>query len=203
MGFKDTLVPHSYASPMSTTINKNGSFALTSAGVAERQKQENADKWGAELVPLNLLTGSRMPMPEAPESKKAKKAKLQNKEKRDFSVSNGFKKFTGQAMGASRAKVVEEVNSCLNGSKDTEYNAAQIAHTILMCVHKRDIEDGAGERDLSFWILLELYYKYPETMKKVLKAMVTKPYGSFLDLNKIACLVKEDVKNSEKKELAV
>ena len=86
---------------MTSTINKNGSFALTSAGVAERQKQENADKWGAELVPLNLLTGSRMPMAEAPPSKTCLKARKENKEKKDFNVSKGFKKFTGQSMGAT------------------------------------------------------------------------------------------------------
>jgi len=189
---------------MSTTINKNGSFALTSAGVAEKQNAENADKWGAELVPLSLLTGSRMPMSGAPESRAAKRAKASNKEKKEFSVSNGFKKFTGQAMGADRAKVIQEVNICLVGqSGNPEFNAAQIAHTILMCVHKRDIDDGAGERDLSYWMFLELYHKYPVTMKKVLSAIVTKPYGSFLDLNKIANLNKDDLKISEKKELAV
>merc|ERR1712071_171264 len=91
------------------------------------------------------------------------------------------------------AKVIQEVNTCLSGqSGNPEFNAAQIAHTILMCVHKRDIDDGAGERDLSYWMFLELYHKYPVTMKKVLSAIVTKPYGSFLDLN-----------ISEKKELAV
>lgn len=40
------------------------------------------------------------------------------------------------------------------------------------------------------------------TMKKVLAAIVLKPYGSFLDLNKIANLNKDDFKKSEKKELA-
>jgi hypothetical protein len=189
---------------MSITTNKNSSFALTSAGVAEKQNAENADKWGAELVVLSLLTGSRMPMSEAPESKKAKRAKAANKEKKEFSVSNGFKKFTGQASGADRAKVIQEVNTCLSGqSENPEFNAAQIAHTILMCVHKRDIDDGAGERDLSYWMFLELYHKYPVTMKKVLSAMVTKPYGSFLDLNKIGNLNKDDFKISEKKELAI
>jgi len=184
---------------MSTTVNKNGSFALTSTGVAERQL--DAGKWGAELVPLNLLTGSRLPMTEAPESRAAKRAKAANKEKKEFSL-DGFKKFTGQQSGANRERVIQEVKTCLEGAKNTEYNLAQVGYTIVMCVYKRDIEDGAGERDLSYWIFLELYHVYPETMKKVLKAIVMKPYGSFVDLNKIANLNKEDFENLEKKERA-
>lgn len=179
---------------MTTTVNKNGSFALTTSGVVERQNKKNEDKFGSTLVPLNILTGSRTVPEEAPPSKRACKARKEGKEKKEFKISGGFKKFTGQACGASRDKVKEYIATCLKQANevDSEYKAQQIAYTILLAVNKRDIDDGAGERDLSYWMFLELYHEFPETMKKVLVPFVAK-YGSFLDLNKIACINHKDI----------
>lgn len=136
---------------MSTTVNKNGSFALTSQGVAERQKTATEPKWGHHLVPLNLLTGSRPKQIEAPPSKRAKKAIAEGKEKKEFKISNGFRPFTGQKMGASRETIAEYIQTQLNDCSQG-YIPQEHAFLILLAVNKRDIEDGAGERDLFYFI---------------------------------------------------
>ena len=57
---------------------------------------------------------------------------------------------------------------------------------------------GKGERDLSYWYLLELFYLVPETMVQKLIPLFVK-YGSYLDIVHIASLVKEDLNKLPKK----
>merc|ERR1711970_1117672 len=98
--------------------------------------------------------------------------------------------------GASRPTVISQLNACLAESAGTPDACVQTAYTILLAVHKRDIDDGSGERTLSYWMFLELFHKYPNTMEKILPVWIEK-YGSWLDLNKMSCIIAEDLKQSQ------
>ena len=37
----------------------------------------------------------------------------------------------------------------------------QVADVIVLAMQTRDIEKGKGERDLSYWLLLELLHRFP------------------------------------------
>lgn len=189
-------------------LNENGAFSLTNLETAAKQKRKN--RWGSTLTPINMLTGSRPTMRQAPESSAAKKQKLAGKDKKpDFKVGK-FKPFKGQMMGAGRDKVKEFMdNAIVEGlgqdkdlNLDDKAKSKHLNYLIALCFNKRDIEDGAGERDLSYYMFIELYFKFPETMLKLLKLWVY-DYGSLLDLNKISCIIAEDLKQQANEDVTI
>ena len=150
-------------------------------------------------------------MREAPPSKKARLLRSQGKEKKGPFKITKFKPFEGEKSDGNSGeriyqcvnKAIEEANGTFmgeNGTKDAIYNknndsfavAQQLNYLICLCMHKRDITDGAGERDLSYFMLIELYNHYPKTMSKLLKIFAL-DYGSLLDLNKIAVICTQEI----------
>lgn len=174
--------------------NKNGAFALTSNEVAEKQNRIN--KWGGSLLPLSMLTGSRPIQREAPESRRAKKAKLAGKvKKEEFKVSK-FKAFKGQMMGANEDTVVDSVNQVLSDITEFSFTDAdsskQLNYLAALICHKRDIEDGAGERDLSYQMLIKFFESYP-AQGEVLVRLFGMVYGSLNDLNKMSEILSDEL----------
>ena len=74
----------------------------------------------------------------------------------------------------------------------------------------RDHKDGNGERDIFYTLFINLYDKYPLIVKHTLHLLtgghnvfnnyesIDKPYGSFLDLNKLYMLAKPEIFNNFK-----
>ena len=177
-------------------LNANGAFALTSKEMAEKQNREN--KWGASLLPLSILTGSRPVQRQAPDSKRAKKAKLEGKPKKeDFKLSK-FKPFKGQNCGASVDQINELVDQCISDLENENFSfteadkSKQLNYLAALICHKRDIEDGAGERDLSYNMLINFFMKYPD-QGEVLVKLFAFTYGSLNDLNKISEIIAEEL----------
>ena len=175
------------------TTNQNGAFALDNVQMALKMTRLN--KWGGALVPLNMLTGSRPTMREAPLTKKAKLKIEQGLEKSEFKVSK-FKPFKGQNMGANRKTVEEYIDKVISdvdqNQLSPEATGQQLNYLVALCLNKRDIQDGAGERDLSYWMFIHLFYKFPKIMRPLLKLFAFE-FGSLLDLNKMSCIIAEDL----------
>ena len=72
----------------------------------------------------------------------------------------------------------------------------------IQAVHSRDIDEGKGERDLSYWFILEIYRYLPMSIMKIIEIFIKK-YGSWLDNNRLSEIIDQDyelLKNSGKEE---
>ena len=88
--------------------------------------------------------------------------------------------------------LVENVVQEAFTTKSTE----EIPFMIALMFFKRDINDGAGQRLEAYYIFIELYLRFPKTMSKLLP-LFPETHGSWLDLNKISCIIREDYKKSK------
>ena len=170
------------------TKTENGEFALTSVGMAI--EQELLGVRGGALVALDQqLIGSR-PSPELntpatnPTVTKVRNIHLAKK--------------IGNAEGITRNQLKKMVSEVMEEGKRLNQYPEQLADSIVHAFYTRDIQMGKGERDLSYWYLLELFNLVPETMIQKLIPLLVE-YGSYLDIVHIASLVKEDLNKIPKK----
>ena len=173
-----------------TTVNTKGSFALTNIGMTSDQPE-----WGAALVPMNILTGSRPKMSTVPTpNSKIPKTNSDNGEltNKPLFIPKGVREFKGQECGASRGTVRQYIDAVIDEA-NTKQSQEELAFCIILAFHKRDIQDGAGERDLSYHMLIELHQHFPKTIESVLSLLV-EHFGSVLDYNKIYQILHEDLK---------
>lgn len=179
---------------------KVGAFTAPPSNQQATAKPPRTNSWGAKLITANVLTGSRPVMREAPASKLALKMQRAGKEKKKYKIGR-FKPFEGQEIGASKEQVkkliLEIIKDARENFTDKRHTSQQICYLIALIFNKRDIIDGGGERDLSYQMMIEIYHYYPLTVKKLLKLFVFE-YGSLLDLNKIACLIVEELQQIDK-----
>ena len=62
----------------------------------------------------------------------------------------------------------------------------------VIAFHTRDIDDGKGERDLFYWMFLELYKYFPTTAITLLP-LIPSRYGSWKDINRLLELLHIDI----------
>lgn len=74
--------------------------------------------------------------------------------------------YAGLTRGASRARVKELFDNVYNSAKQLGDKVLQnsMACTFVIALQKRDCRGGDGEKDLSRWLLLELWYKFPKSV---------------------------------------
>lgn len=89
-----------------------------------------------------------------------------------------------------RNMVIEHFNIVLQQRNDLKVFKEQIVNSIVLAFYIRDIHYGRGERDLFYWLLIELIYIFPTTMLDIeyFIPLIIK-YGSFLDIPRIAEIV--------------
>merc|ERR1712165_574074 len=90
--------------------------------------------------------------------------------------------------------IEDVINACETQQMSPDATSKQLNYLIALCFHKRDIQDGAGERDCSYWMFIHLFEKFPEIMSELLEIFVSH-YGSILDLNKLSCIIAKDLEN--------
>lgn len=75
---------------------------------------------------------------------------------------------------------------------DAMDRANYIQHLVVLAFNLRDIRGtyGKGERTLSYWLFIELWKEFPETMEVLVHEVPN--YGSWLDLNKLYELIYSD-----------
>ncbi len=170
------------------TQTENGAFALNQTGMAI--EQESSGIRGGSLVAFDQqLIGSR-PSPELntlekdPVVTKVRNIHLNRKK--------------GNMEGITREQLKKMVNEVMEEGKRLNQYPEQLADSIVHAFHTRDIQMGKGERDLSYWYLLELFYLVPDTMLNKLIPLLVE-YGSYLDIVHLASLIKSDLKSYPKK----
>ena len=62
----------------------------------------------------------------------------------------------------------------------------------VIAFHTRDIDDGKGERDLFYWLFVELYKYFPDTAITLLP-LIPLRYGSWKDVNLMLELLHDDI----------
>lgn len=83
------------------------------------------------------------------------------------------------------------MDACLEIPDDID-RANYIQHLVVLAFNLRDIRGtyGKGERTLSYWLFIELWKEFPETMEVLVHEVPN--YGSWLDLNKLYELIYSD-----------
>ena len=61
-------------------------------------------------------------------------------------------------------------------------------------MHLRDKDEGKGERDLSYWMIIELHKSFPNSVRELVKMLPIK-YGCWLDYLKLIQLFEEEYLN--------
>jgi len=85
-----------------------------------------------------------------------------------------------------------------NGNLD---DAIQIELDIFrLAMQSRDHKEGKGERDISYFSLIELHKYKPRSVRGLIRLLPTK-YGSWIDIVKLITLFEEEAKNVSKDEL--
>merc|ERR1712050_110608 len=108
---------------------------------------------------------STVPTPDSKIPKmKDKNGELVNK---PLFIPKGVREFKGQNCGASRGTVRQYVDAVIDEANKKRSQEEQ-AFCIILAFHKRDIQDGAGERDLSYHMLIELHQHFPKTIESLL-----------------------------------
>jgi hypothetical protein len=165
---------------------ENGDFALTSKGMAHRQKSKGM-RGGAMVALDQQLVGSRPLMKSVPRPKNTLKPKVSK------ATAAHMKKRVGKDQGITRKRFRSLFESAIQEATDLEQLAEQLADLIVLGFHVRDIDHGKGERDLFFWYMIEILNIVPETCLEKLIPLI-KEYGSYLDYPRLAEICFSDVK---------
>ena len=68
-----------------------------------------------------------------------------------------------------------------------------------LSMHLRDKDEGKGERDLSYWMLVELHKSFPKSIRELIKMLPIK-YGCWLDYLKLIELFEQEYNNESEGE---
>ena len=102
-----------------------------------------------------------------------------------------------------RQKIREYIRNCIAQAKQEEEsgsfeNSIQIQLDLFrLAMQTRDKDEGKGERDLTYWILVELHKWYPKTVRRLIKLLPTK-YGCWLDFMKLITIFEDEMNNTGK-----
>ena len=101
--------------------------------------------------------------------------------------------FTAMVRGMTRDELKIHVRDIMAEAKKRRGNdfIQGCVDACVQAVHARDIDEGKGERDLSYWFLLELYRYLPMSIFGIIE-LIVKKYGSWLDNNKLSELIDKD-----------
>ena len=89
-------------------------------------------------------------------------------------------------------KLIDKVFKACDEITDEVVRADYIRRVFVLAFNLRDIRGtyGKGERTLSYWLFIELYHRYPQTVEVLVHEIPQ--YGSWLDLNKIYEMIYKD-----------
>lgn len=90
----------------------------------------------------------------------------------------------------TRSKMKSILKEKKDKSNNNESIADKINNLMSLLFNIRDIRCGRGFKNVSYWMFLELYYKYPEYVIKYLKLFID--YGCWQDLNVIGFMAIND-----------
>ena len=104
-----------------------------------------------------------------------------------------------------RETVIQNIKNCMELAeyirKDNKiYESILIELDIFrIALQTRDKEEGKGERDLTYFLLIELHKWKPRSVRALMKLLPIK-YGSWLDIIRMIYLFEDESKNVDKKE---
>ena len=92
--------------------------------------------------------------------------------------------------GTTRQAVVTFVRDAVRGTfeeaKHSPEGAAAFATNLFThLAYTRDREDGKGERDIAYWMIIEYHRFFPALMETLMPCLTHETYGSFKDLNRL------------------
>jgi len=86
------------------------------------------------------------------------------------------------------------IQSCINSGLDILDKMEINLDLFRLSMHLRDKDEGKGERDLSYWMIVELHKSFPKSIRELVKMLPVK-YGCWLDYLKIIQLFENDYIN--------
>ena len=167
-----------------TSSTENGEFALTAQGMAHRQKTSGCR--GGSLVAFDQqLVGSRPTMKVLPIRNNTHNPKVTKANAAHASTR------IGKNHGISRDRFTKMFQQVIAEGRDVEQLAEQFADLVVLAFHNRDIDHGKGERQTTYWYIMELFHIIPETVLYQLVPLLVE-YGSYADIPRLAEIAKED-----------
>lgn len=168
---------------------ENGDFALTAQGMAHRQKMSGSR--GGSLVALDQqLVGSRPEMKRLPIKNNTRNPKVSK------ANSSHAKTRVGMNQGITRSRLQNMFQDVMNEGRELDLLAEQFADLVVLAFHNRDIDHGKGERQTTYWYMVELFKIIPETVLYQLVPHLVE-YGSFADIPRLAEIAKEEPSTSQ------
>ena len=191
LGGKKTTTDNPLVTAMDKAFDgttENGDFGLTFRGMAHRQ-QMSGSRGGALVAFDQQLIGSRPAMKVLPTRKnslnpKVTRANEQHSQKR-----------IGKDQGITRHLFKHMFNESIEEGIEIEQLAEQFADVVVLAFHNRDIDHGKGERQTTYWYIVELFGIIPETVLYKLIPLLVE-YGSFADIPRLAEVATDSLSTS-------
>lgn len=168
---------------------ENGDFAITSEGMAHRQKMSGT-RGGALVAFDQQLVGSRPEMKKLPIRKNTRNPKVTK-----ANMAHA-KNRVGKDQGITRTRLKKMFQNAMKEGSELEQLADQFADLVVLAFHNRDIDHGKGERLTTYWYIVELFKHIPETVLYQLIPLLVE-YGSFADISRLAEVAKEEPSTSK------
>lgn len=174
---------------------ENGDFALTSKGMAHRQKSRG-ERGGALTALDQQLVGSR---PEMRSVSSAPAFHLRNPKVTKANLAHKKKK-VGTKEGITRVRLEKMMDDVIQEGMELECLPEQMVDLVVLAFHVRDIDHGKGERTIFYWMMVKLLNHLPESLVGKLLSRIVE-YGSYADLPRLAEIAYTDGNKGTSKKL--